>query len=109
MYGCEDSYHFIFYPPVVPRRIANILTLEPVVLLPHSFSVEHAYVQHVGARYSGRVNLRYHSYLALKDPVLPDAISVVYYWSLKTANNAEPEVDLAQEEAVYICAEVLED
>lgn len=63
--------------------MAVLFTLEPVVLLPHSVYVGHGYLQYAGAKYSGHVNVRNHSYSAPEDLVLPDSISFPYQWSLK--------------------------
>lgn len=89
--------------------MADLLTLEPVVLPPHSVFVGHGYLQHAGAEYLGQVNLRYHVYLSPEDLDLQDSISFAYQWSLKTANDAIPEDEPAQGERVTISVVVPED
>lgn len=69
--------------------------LEPAVFPSHSVFVDHRYLQNDGAEYLGPVSLRYHFYLVPEDLVLPDTILFANQWSLKTASNADPEVDFA--------------
>lgn len=76
MHVCKGSHQFVIYTPGVVHKMADVFTLELVVLSLHSVFVGDRFLQHVSAELLSQVRLRYHAYLALEDVVQPYAISL---------------------------------
>lgn len=104
----KGSHHFLFHPLAIPCEPTVPLTLEPVVLPPLSVFGEHGYLQHVGAEYSGQVNLQFRLYFVPEDLVLSSFTWFAYKKSIKIADNADPKVDPARGELVSISVVVPE-
>lgn len=60
LYVCKSSHHFVFYSNTRKRKLADILKVDAVILLPFPALISIGYVQHTGVKYFCYRNLPYH-------------------------------------------------
>lgn len=89
LYVCKGSHRFLLYPDAKCRRLPDIFKLETISLPPYSVFIGHGYLQHAGAEYLGRLNLRYNVYLVLHDVALQDATVLGFNSSIGIAGSGE--------------------